>query len=112
MVDSDGYQVRVIEVEGESVVEVTGEIDLSARAELVTAIGQATTAGQRLVIDMSRTTFIDSTALKALLEAWRSQNEAGRALVLREPSPEVVRTLEMAGLTDTLPVDLAAPPDG
>lgn len=111
MLDSSGYRVRVVDVEGESVVEVSGEIDLHARAELVTAISQASTAGQRLVIDLSQTTFIDSTALKALLEAWRSQNEAGQELVLRAPAPGVVRTLEMAGLADTLPIDLLDGPD-
>jgi anti-sigma B factor antagonist len=103
--DTNGYRVRVIDVEGEPVVEVSGEIELHARIELVTAISQASTAGQRLVIDLSQTTFIDSAALKALLDAWRSQKEAGQELVLREPAPVVVRSLEIAGLTYMLHVD-------
>jgi anti-anti-sigma factor len=107
MLDRDGYGVRVVDVEGEQVVEVAGEIDLRARAELVTAVSEATTEGQRLVIDLSQTTFIDSTALKVLLEAWRSQKDAGQDLVLRAPAPQVVRTLEIAGLVDTLLIDLA-----
>ena len=111
MLDSNGYRIRVVDLEDESVVEVSGEIDLHARAELVTAINQALTAGQRLVIDLSQTTLIDSTALTALLEAWRSQNEAGQELVLREPSLRVVRTLKIAGLTDTLPIGLTDRPD-
>jgi anti-sigma B factor antagonist len=111
MLDSNGYRVRVVDVEGESVVEISGEIDLHARAELVTAISDATTAGGRVVIDLSQTTFIDSTALKALLDAWRSQNEAGQELVLRDPAPVVVRILEIAGLTDTLPTDVTDRPD-
>lgn len=107
--DGNGYRVRVQDVGGESVVEVSGEIDLRARSELVRAIRQASTAGQRLVIDLSRTTFIDSTALKVLLEAWRTQGEAGQDLVLRAPTPAVVRTLEIAGVTDTLTIDLTEP---
>jgi anti-sigma B factor antagonist len=103
--ETNGYRVRVIDVEGEPIVEVSGEIDLHARLELVTAISQASTAGQRLVIDLSQTTFIDSAAVKALLDAWRSQKEAGQVLVLREPAPVVVRTLEIAGLAYMLHVD-------
>jgi anti-sigma B factor antagonist len=103
--ETNGYRVRVIDVEGEPIVEVSGEIDLHARLELVTAISQASTAGQRLVIDLSQTTFIDSAAVKALLDAWRSQKEAGQVLVLREPAPAVVRTLEIAGLAYMLHVD-------
>ena len=105
---SDGFRVRVVDVDGEPVVEVSGEIDLHARPDLVTAIEQAATGGRRLVIDLSGTTFIDSTALRALLDAWRSQSDAGQDLVLRRPAPVVVRTLEIAGLTGTLPID----PDG
>ena len=102
---TDSYEVRVVDVDGESVVEVSGEIDLHARPDLVTAIDRATTAGRRLVIDLSETTFIDSTALRALLDAWRSQTDAGQDLVLRRPAPVVVRTLDIAGLTGMLPID-------
>jgi anti-sigma B factor antagonist/stage II sporulation protein AA (anti-sigma F factor antagonist) len=111
MLDSDGYQVRVVDVQGEPVVEVAGEIDLHARQDLVTAIDSASTAGRRLVVDLSQTTFIDSAALTALLDAWRSQNAAGRELVLRKPSPVVVRTLEITGLIEALTIDGTDDPD-
>jgi hypothetical protein len=41
-----------------------------------------------------------------------ARKEAGQELVLRAPAAEVVRTLTIAGLTDTLPIDLADRPDG
>src|SRR5262245_51319861 len=110
MLDSRGYRVRVVVGGGEAVVEVAGELDLHARHDLLSALGQASSAGQRLVVDLSQTTFIDSTALKALLETWRAQNEAGKELVLRGPSPVVVRTLEIAGLSDTLTTEPADRP--
>ena len=105
MSDSNGFRVRVVDVEGESVVEVSGEIDLHARTELVTAIGQASTAGRRLVIDLSETTFVDSAALKALLDAWRAWAADGHEFLLRDPSPAVVRALEITSLADALPVE-------
>ena len=40
-----------------------------------------------------------------LVDAWRWRVDAGRELVLREPAQVVVRTLEMAGVADLLPID-------
>jgi anti-anti-sigma factor len=58
------------------------------------------------VIDLSRATFIDSTGLRALVDVWRCREDAGRELVLRTPAPVVMRTWEMAGMADLLPIDL------
>jgi hypothetical protein len=45
-----------------------------------------------------------------LLEVWRTRTEAGLEVVIREPSPTVLRTFEIAGLANLLPVDLADRP--
>jgi anti-anti-sigma factor len=59
---------------------------------------------------LSQATFVDSTTLEVLLEAWRSRSEAGLEVVIRAPSPVVLRTLEVAGLVDVLPLELAERP--
>jgi anti-sigma B factor antagonist len=102
---SSNYQVSVVEIDGDRVVEIKGEIDLDARPELVKALSQASTAGQRLVVEMSGTTFMDSTGLKALLDAWQAHVAAGCEFVLRDPSPAVVRVLDIAAMSDAVPVD-------
>jgi anti-anti-sigma factor len=108
--DTDGYEIVIAGSNGEAVVVVAGEIDLHARHALVEALAQAPADGQRLAIDLSQTTFIDSTTLKVLLEVWRSRTEAGMEVVIREPSPTVLRTFEIAGLAHVLPIDLADRP--
>ena len=110
MSDTDGYEIVIAGSDGEAVVVVAGEIDLRARRELVEALARAPRDGQRLAIDLSQATFVDSTTLEVLLEAWRSRSEAGLEVVIRAPSPVVLRTLEVAGLVDVLPLELAERP--
>ena len=105
MTGTGDYQVRITSAGGgEAVVHLVGEIDLTARRDLEQTLAQAT-GHRRLVVDLSGTTFIDSTGLKALVTAWRTQTDAGREMVVRNPSPEVVRTIGFAGLAGTFPVD-------
>ena len=105
MSDPSDFKVVTVGAEdGELVVYLVGDLDLSVRDHIVEALTHASAMTHRLVIDLSRTTFIDSTGLKALVDVWRCREDAGRELVVREPAPVVVRTLEMAGLADLLPV--------
>ena len=50
--------------DGEAVVQLVGEIDLSAKCRLIEALTEAAADRRRLVIDVSDTSFIDSTGLK------------------------------------------------
>jgi stage II sporulation protein AA (anti-sigma F factor antagonist) len=102
---SDDFKVMVVGADGEAVVYLVGELDLAVRDRLVVALTQASDTSYRLVIDLSRTTFIDSTGLKALVDVWRRRGDAGLELVLREPSPAVMHTLQWAGLADLFPID-------
>lgn len=106
MSDPDDFEVMTVGAEnGEMVVHLVGELDLNARDRIVETLTDASATRHRLVIDLSRTTFIDSTGVKALVDVWRCREDAGRELVLREPAPVVMRTLDMAGLADLLPID-------
>jgi len=99
------FQILVSEVDGTAVVHVAGEIDLSVRAELARMLAQACAGGRDVVVDVSRTTFMDSAGLHALVEARRSQIAAGWNLVLRNPSASVRGILTMAGLEGWFPID-------
>ena len=105
MLAHDDFEVMIGCAGGEATVHVVGELDLAARDRLMAALSVASAAADRLVIDLSGTTFIDSTGIKALVDVWRFRVNADLELVLREPSPTVMRTLEMAGLADLLPID-------
>jgi anti-sigma B factor antagonist len=102
---SDDFKAMVVGADGEAVVYLVGEVDLAVRDPLVDALTQASATKHRLVIDLSQTTFMDSTGLKALVDVWRRRRAAGLELVLREPSPAVMHTLQIAGLADLLPID-------
>ena len=85
------------------VVAVSGEIDLFTAPELKSALGEALESGHtRIVVDLTNTSFLDSTALGVLIEA---RSKLGRpGLVLAAPQLETRRTLQVSGLDRHLPV--------
>jgi anti-sigma B factor antagonist len=87
------------------IVSVGGEFDLSAADSVRACIDQVRRSGRQLVIDLSATTFIDSSGIKVLLEAYRSHGRNHEAVVLRRPSDVVQRTLAMTALDGVFRID-------
>jgi anti-sigma B factor antagonist len=69
----DGLRIELAtDGEGRQVVKPHGEIDLATHTQLSKAIVDLLDAGQvDIVVDLSRTTFLDSTALGTLISARR-----------------------------------------
>jgi anti-anti-sigma factor len=86
-------------------VTIAGELDLFSKAKLDAAIAEAFGhAPERIVIDLSATTFIDSTGITALLRAHRraSARSVGMAII---PGGHAVRAaLAMCGADTVLPL--------
>jgi anti-sigma B factor antagonist len=84
--------------DGGTVVRLAGELDLynahAVREALLTATEESP---DRLVVDLSDVSFIDSTALGVLIEA-RSRMSNRRAFILAAPGLETKRALEVSGL--------------
>ena len=59
----------------------------------------------RVVVDLSQTSTLDSAALQVLLEAHRQLARRGGVLALRGLSPRLVRLVGLCGLTDVLHVE-------
>jgi anti-sigma B factor antagonist len=75
-----------------------GEFDVARTAELRDGI-LADYDGEAMVIaDMGEVTFMDSTALRALLEVRAVLEERGGVLMLTNLRPIVARLLEVTGL--------------
>jgi anti-sigma B factor antagonist len=73
-----------------SVIAVAGEVDLYTAPALKQAIGDAIDRGARnLLIDLSRTTFIDSTTLGVLMGAVKRLRPAGGELAIACSDPNV-----------------------
>jgi anti-anti-sigma factor len=88
---------------GEAVMHVTGEVDASNASELRDAFLSVLGDGARsLVIDCARLTFIDSTGLSAIIAANRAADLQFGTVTVRNPSPMVMRLLEVTGLADRL----------
>jgi anti-sigma B factor antagonist len=107
--------VAGVERNGDAVVvTLAGELDLyNAEAVRNVLIEECARKPERVVIDLSRVEFIDSTALGVLIEA-RTKLENGRAFLLASPAVETRRALEISGLDrhfglhDTLDAALTA----
>ena len=93
----DGDCVRLV---------VAGELDLLAAPHLRTALLEASHHnGATIELDLSAVSFIDSTGISVILQAWQRANAGGGRLVLGAASPVVARVVEATGLTELLAVD-------
>jgi anti-sigma B factor antagonist len=81
------------------VVAVAGEIDLFTAPELKSALGEAVDAGRsRIVVDLTETTFLDSTALGVLIGAVKRLRSRDGALTIANTDPNIAKTFEITGL--------------
>lgn len=75
-----------------------GELDLAGAPEMEASLAAAEQQGPtRLVIDLGRLQFIDSTGLRLLLQADARAKEQGYELVLRPGEQAVQRVFEVTG---------------
>lgn len=83
---------------GAVVVRLTGELDLyNAQVVRDELFAVAAHAPDRVVVDLSAVTFIDSTGLGVLIEA-QTQLANRQAFLLAAPGLETRRALELSGL--------------
>ncbi len=81
------------------VVAVRGEIDLFTAPDLKTMLLAAIDAGKsRIVVDLSQTTFLDSTALGVLIGAVKRLRARDGALTLVNTDANIAKTFEITGL--------------
>ena len=97
------------------VVRVTGELDGATapvlRRTLVEVIGENT--GRRVVVDLARMTFIDSTGLGVLVGALKRARDQAGDLLLASPTSRMTKVLEITGMGRVFEVvDLPKPSPG
>ena len=85
------------------VLEVGGELDLYTAPRLSSQMGEIIALGATsLVVDLTETTFVDSTALHVLLDAKKRILAEGGDLVVVCPSPHIRRIFEVTGVDGLL----------
>ena len=88
---------------GGTVLHVAGELDMATAPSLEEALVGAGFE-QRIVIDLSACTFVDSSAVRVLVASARDSAAANGSLALVAPDPGILRVLEISGVDTMLPV--------
>jgi anti-sigma B factor antagonist len=80
-----------------------GEIDLHARSGLEERFERAVDSGARVVaLDLSDTSFVDSTAVRAIFNAHSRLQSLGRRLEIVCDNQNVLRILQITGVARTI----------
>ena len=83
-----------------AIVSMAGELDVSTASELVDVCRSVYAQGTRdVVLDLTYTSFLDSSGLRALIGAQQLFGDDGRNVRLAHPSEPVMRLLEITGLS-------------
>ena len=100
MSDHEAFAVDHDPVEGAHLVTAQGELDLAAAPRLATVLSMAVASPEPVVVlDLGPATFIDSTALGAIMSASSEAETAGKALIVAVAEGPVRRLLEITNLT-------------
>lgn len=88
------------------VLSLHGDLDVATVEAIAGAVDQVIgEAAVSLVLDFAEVTFMDSQGVNALMVARQRLDEAGATLIVRTPSPKIVRVLEITGVLALLTVE-------
>ena len=92
--------------DGSAKLALSGDLDMSATFRLEPALDRLLSSGQvdELVLDLSGLAFVDSSGLGLLLATSERSRDAGIAMAIVEPSPEIQRVFRLAGVDGVLPL--------
>lgn len=77
-----------------------GEIDHHAAKEIMAELAEQIDAAlpEHLVLELSEVTFMDSSGIAVLLNAWRRMGQLEGTMVVRRAPPQADKVLKAAGL--------------
>ncbi|HET7263668.1 MAG TPA: STAS domain-containing protein [bacterium] len=88
-----------------TVVDVAGEVDLYTAPRLEEALTKA--AGRTpplIVVNLGRTTYLDSTALRVLTAVFKRVRERRGEMAIAEVQPKIAKLFTLTGLDQVLPL--------
>lgn len=98
-------RIDTVERDGSLVLAVQGELDISTSPLLDEALARArATDAARIVVDLRKIGFMDSTGLHVLIKHARAENGRSR-LRLTKASPQAQRLFQLSGTLEYLPFD-------
>jgi anti-anti-sigma factor len=99
METEDRLRLTSYTTNGLTVIVASGDVDADNAASLAIAITDALGTNRRVEVDLSEITFIDSSGLRALVDA---RQVAEHRFRVGPMSPTAKRIIEISGLTDYL----------
>jgi anti-sigma B factor antagonist len=104
------FEVTTTTDNGVARVVVDGELDIATAPVLdARLVDLEQTLDGTVELDMSKVAFMDSTGLRALLNARRRAETAGRRLRLVNLQPDVARVFDVTGVRKIF--EIGAPPE-
>lgn len=102
-VPAEGFSAEVLGLDDDTVVYLTGELDMATAPELTGVLDPLIAHGPReVVLDFSGLSFIDSSGIATLVDSQQRLSEQERRLSIRGARRGAVRVFEIAGLVDFL----------
>ena len=99
-----GVRIAVSRLNDATTVHLEGELDLTGQERVRESVLEAVRhRPARLILDLSRLSFLDSSGVHVLLEATQQSAEQETSLIIVPGPPPVQRPFEILGLTDALP---------
>jgi anti-anti-sigma factor len=86
------------------VVSVQGELDVVSSQRFDDCLTEAAATSDRIILDLSRVDFMDTTALAVIVGHWRRQVAADGLFFLAGARYRYVKALWITGLADRLPM--------
>ena len=84
---------------------LTGDIDIHTAPQVRDCLASLQADGTTsIVVDLAGVSFLDSSALGALVAAHRDLTSAGGRLKLAAPRPHVLKVFRITRLTDVMPI--------
>ncbi len=99
------FGAEILNLDGGPVVTVRGDVDMATADRLWAVIEQVLASSERLVIDLSATTFIDSTGLGLLIRAHGLVGQVRTAVVVRSPSDAARSLLRISGVDELITIE-------
>lgn len=81
-----------------AVAELTGEVDLERSPAVRRALLDALRERRPLIVDLSRVSYIDSSGIASLVEAYQTARKQNTPFLLAAVSPAALRVMQLARL--------------
>lgn len=100
---------RLKQGNGITLVALSGDVDLESSPKVRSTLLECVEKGGAVVVDMFGVTYIDSSGVASLVEAYQAARKAGASFELARVSPSAMRVLELARLDKVFTIRTTLP---